>query len=71
LSDRTFHGYYTTNLFKNPSFTGEQFIKTKALQLKPKGWKLSGSPRRSIGRTFRIVFKLPNPKGKLKIVRRE
>ncbi|GAH96547.1 unnamed protein product, partial [marine sediment metagenome] len=27
-----------------------------------------GSPRRSIGRTFRIIFKLPNPKGKLKIV---
>ena len=32
----------------------------------PKGWKLSGSPRRLIDRTFRIVFKLPNPKGKLK-----
>ena len=28
---------------------------------------LPGSPGRSIGRTFRIVFKLPNTKGKLKI----
>jgi len=43
----------------------------KALQQMPKCWKWSGSPRRSIGRTFRIVFKLPNPKGKLKIAIRE
>jgi len=28
---------------------------------------LSGSPGRSIGRTFHIVFYLPNPKGKSKI----
>jgi hypothetical protein len=27
----------------------------------PKGLELSGSPGRSIGRTFTIVFKLPNP----------
>ena len=33
----------------------------------PKDWKLSGSPGRSIGRTFHIVFKFPNPKGKSKI----
>jgi len=28
---------------------------------------MSGSPGRSINRTFHIVFKLPKPKGKLKI----
>jgi hypothetical protein len=27
----------------------------------PKGWEWSGSPDKSIGRTFHIVFKLPNP----------
>ncbi|GAF81298.1 unnamed protein product, partial [marine sediment metagenome] len=35
------------------------------------GWKWSGSPRRSIGRTFRIVFKFANYKGKFKIAIRK
>ena len=33
----------------------------------PKGWKCLDSPGRLKGRTFYIVFYLPNPKGKLKI----
>jgi len=47
------------------------FLICKNPSAKAKGLEMSGSSRRSIGRTFRIVFKLPNPKGKLKIVRRE
>jgi len=33
----------------------------------PKGLELASSPGRSIDRTFRIVFYIPNPKGKSKI----
>jgi len=47
------------------------FKNKKALQQKAKGLESLGSPGRSIGRTFNIVFKLQNQKGKLKIAIRE
>ena len=48
---------------KNPPFSVKIiYKKEKTLQQMPKGWKWSGSPRRSIGRTFRIVFKFANLK---------
>jgi hypothetical protein len=43
----------------------------KSPSAKAKGLEISGSPRRSIGRTFRIVFKFANYKGKVKIAIRK
>jgi len=48
----TFRLYSTLNI-KNPSFTVKIiYKKKKALQQIPKGWKLSGSPDRTIIELF-------------------
>jgi hypothetical protein len=48
----TFRLYSTLNI-KNPSFHIKIIYKNKkALQQRPKGWKLSGSPNRTIFELF-------------------
>jgi len=44
--------YFTTNLFKNPSFSMKTFIKTKSPSAKAKGLEMSGSPNKTIFELF-------------------